>query len=100
MYSLDDVTASPGNTDDVISRNVTSCTRWQYDTSQYKSTIVTEVLLTSYHTVVTTVLIPVRGSQPAGDVSHKPGGRLPLPSTRPAITPASLKRAATNLLYE
>jgi len=24
-------------------------------------------------------LIPVLGSQPAGDVSHKPGGRLPLP---------------------
>ena len=23
-------------------------------------------------------LIPVRGSQPAGDVSHEPGGRLPL----------------------
>jgi len=23
-------------------------------------------------------LIQVRGSQPAGDVSHKPGGRLPL----------------------
>jgi len=26
-------------------------------------------------------LIPVLGSQPAGDVSHKPGGRLPLLST-------------------
>jgi len=25
-----------------------------------------------------TELIPVLGSQPAGDVSHKPGGRLPL----------------------
>ena len=37
-------------------------------------------------------------SQPAGDVSHKPGGRLPLLSARPAITVASLKRAATNLL--
>jgi len=32
-------------------------------------------------------LIPVLGSQPAGDVSHKPGGRLPLLSTRPAVTP-------------
>jgi len=41
-------------------------------------------------------LIPVFGNQPAGDVSHKPGGRLPLLSTRPAITPATLKRAATN----
>ena len=28
-------------------------------------------------------LIPVLGSQPAGDVSHKPGGRLPLLSERP-----------------
>jgi len=26
--------------------------------------------------------IPVLGSQPAGDVSHKPGGRLPLLSTK------------------
>jgi len=41
-------------------------------------------------------LIPVLGSQPAGDVSHKPGGRLPLLSTRPAVTLATLKRAATN----
>ena len=42
-------------------------------------------------------LIPVLGSQPAGGVSHKPGGRLPLVSARPAVTPATLKRAATNL---
>ena len=41
-------------------------------------------------------LIPVLGSGPAGDVSHKPGGRLPLLSARPAVTPATLKRAATN----
>jgi len=41
-------------------------------------------------------LIPVLGSQPAGDVSHKPGSRLPLVSARPAVTPATLKRAATN----
>jgi len=39
-------------------------------------------------------LIPVPGSQPAGNVSHKPGGRLPLLSARPALTPATLKRAA------
>ena len=32
-------------------------------------------------------LIPVLGSQPAGCVSHKPGGRLPLLSARPAVTP-------------
>jgi len=41
-------------------------------------------------------LIPVLGSQPAGDVSHK--GRLPLLSARPAVTLATLKRAATILL--
>ena len=41
-------------------------------------------------------LITVLDSQPAGDVSHKPGGRLPLLSARPAVTPATLKRAATN----
>ena len=32
----------------------------------------------------------------AGDVSLKPGGRLPLLSARPAVTLATLKRAATN----
>ena len=32
-------------------------------------------------------LIPVLGSQPAGDVSHKRDGRLPLLSVRPAVTP-------------
>jgi len=41
-------------------------------------------------------LIPVLGSQPADDVSHKPGGRLPLLSARPAVTAATLKGAATN----
>ena len=41
-------------------------------------------------------LIPVFGSQPAGDVSHKPGGRLPLLSARPAVTLATLTRAAAN----
>ena len=41
-------------------------------------------------------LIPVLGSQPAGDVSHKPGSRLPLLSARPAVTLATLKRAATS----
>jgi len=41
-------------------------------------------------------LISVLGSQPAGDVSHKPGSRLPLLSARPAVTLATLKRAATN----
>jgi len=42
-------------------------------------------------------LIPVLGSQPAGDVNHKKdGSRLPLLSVRPAVTPATLKWAATN----
>jgi len=35
-------------------------------------------------------LIPVIGSQPAGDLSHKRGGRLPLLSARPAVTLATL----------
>jgi len=39
-------------------------------------------------------LIPVLGSQPAGDVSHKPGGRLPLLYARPAVTPATLTNFA------
>ena len=41
-------------------------------------------------------LNPVLDSQPAGDVGHKPGNRLPLLSARPAVTLATLKRAATN----
>jgi len=41
-------------------------------------------------------LIPVLGSQPAGDMSHKPGGRLSLLSARLPVTLATLKRAATN----
>ena len=44
-------------------------------------------------------LTPVLCSQPAGDVSHKHSGRLPLLSARPAVTPAfptTIKRAATN----
>jgi len=40
-------------------------------------------------------LIPVLGGEPAGDVSRKPGGRLPLLSARLAVTLAALKRAAT-----
>jgi len=35
-------------------------------------------------------LIPVLGSQPAGDASHKPGGSLPLLSARPAVTLSTL----------
>ena len=42
--------------------------------------------------------MPVLGSQPAGDVSHKPGGRLPLLSARPAVTPATLRGLVPILL--
>ena len=42
-------------------------------------------------------LMPVLGSHPAGDVNHKPGGRLPLLSARPAVTLAIHKRAASSL---
>ena len=41
-------------------------------------------------------LISVLGSQPAGDVSHKPGGWLLLLSARLAVTLATLKMAATS----
>jgi len=41
-------------------------------------------------------VILVLCSQLAGDVSHKPGGKLPLLFGRPAVTLAILKRAATN----
>jgi len=41
-------------------------------------------------------LIPVLGSQLAGDVSHRPGSRLPLLSARPTLTLETLKRPATN----
>jgi len=41
-------------------------------------------------------LIPVLGSQPASDVSHKRGGRLPLLSARPTVTLATFKRTATS----
>ena len=43
-------------------------------------------------------LIPVLGSQPAGDASHKPSGRLPLLSARSAVTLATLKTAATSFV--
>ena len=41
-------------------------------------------------------LIPILGSQLAGNVGRKPGGRLPLLSARLAVILATLKRAATN----
>jgi len=48
---------------------------------------------------ITERMVPVLGSQPAGDVSHKPGDRLPLLFARLAVTLATLKRAATNFAY-
>jgi len=36
-------------------------------------------------------LIPVLGSQPAGDMSNKPRRRLPLLSTRPQLPPQTLR---------
>jgi len=49
----------------------------------------------SQYSITDPELIPVLGSQPPGDVSHKPGGRLPLFSARPAVTLATAT-AATN----
>jgi len=43
-------------------------------------------------------LIPALGSQPAGDVSHKPGGRLPLLSARPAVIPTVTLRGLLPVL--
>jgi len=43
-------------------------------------------------------LIPVLGSKPVGDVSHKPGGRLPILSARPAVTPANPLRGLLPIL--
>jgi len=58
------------------------------------------ILTASRHTPAVERRVPeqilVLGSLPAGDVSHKKGGRLPLLSARPAVTPATLKRAATS----
>ena len=43
-------------------------------------------------------MIPVLGSEPAGEVSHKPGGRLPLLSSKPAVTLATLRELLPILL--
>ena len=48
------------------------------------------VLAPNFFKKVAHIRLPVRGSQPAGDVCHKPGGRLPLLFARPAVTPAGL----------
>ena len=45
-------------------------------------------------------LIPAVANQPAGDVSHKPGGRLPLLSARSAVTLATLQRLLPILLFD
>jgi len=91
------LTAGTANADSVMSRaegrdlTQTFCASWAFF-------ITKKVKGSPYSITERTVpeLIPVLGSQPAGDVSHKPGGRLPLLSARSAVTPAILKRAATN----
>ena len=45
-------------------------------------------------------LIPVLGSQPVGDVCHKPGGRLLLLSARPAVTFSARRPVPISLLGE
>jgi len=54
---------------------------------------------TPYSTVQLRVqeLIQVLGSQPAVDVSHKPGGMLQLLSAKPAVTLATHKMAVNSL---
>ena len=71
--------------------------------SQLQTTLLTCQQITShagspYSTAERRVpeLIPVLGSQPEGDVSHEPGGRLSLHSARPAVTLSTLKRASTS----
>jgi len=74
-----------------------ACTlRWS--AALLKDKIVIHSVLSPYSITERSVpeLIPVLGSQRAGDVSHKTGGRLPLLSVRPAVISATLKRAATN----
>ena len=62
-----------------------------------QATVDTSVVHNSYHAKKGShTRLPVLGSQPAGDASHTPGSRLPLLPARPAVTPATLKRAATN----
>jgi len=64
-----------------------------------RTLIVTLALKSSPYSIVerrVLELITVLGSQPAGDVSQKPGGKLPLLFARPAVTLATLQRAATN----
>ena len=43
------------------------------------------VLYSKTNLIIVPELIPVLGSQPAGDWSHKPGGRLPLLSSTPRL---------------
>jgi len=64
------------------------------DSSSYKITSGEKVASFTERRVAK--LIPVLGSQPAGDVSHKPGDRLPLLFARPAVTLPTLTRTATN----
>ena len=59
-----------------------------------------DVVKTVAHTRLLSIgfleLFPVLGSQPAGDVSHKPGNRLLLLYARSAVALTTLNRAATS----
>jgi len=68
---------------------------------QYRSLPSKKVAHTRFVECRVPELIAVLGSQPAGDVSHKPGGRLSLLSARPAVTLAPLRgRLPISLLGE
>ena len=92
------------NTHSVVAWYFTTLTvaraRWSHSRTIYKHSIKATVKRKGSPYSITErrvpELIPVLGSQPAGDVSHKPGGMLPLLSARPAVTPTTIKRAATN----
>ena len=83
-----------------VNKNLYSSTTQQTDTDRQTDKIqLTNTCKCSQYFIAerrVPELIPVLCSQPAGDVSHKPGGRLPLLSAMPAVTPAILKRAGTN----
>jgi len=82
-----------------VSRNLVNCCTTvgtSCTTDQQQIKLIVKCKSSPYSTAESRVseLIPVLGSQLAGDVSHKPGGRLPLLFARLAVTIATLKKAA------
>ena len=73
------VRSDVADVDDELSSAVCCCCCWA-TVSQHNNTPRTLIKGSPYSITERRVpeLIPVLGSQPAGDVSHKPGGRLPL----------------------